>query len=160
MNIVASLKAFIYCAGGGNKSDAIVPKVDGDWHKRWLSLRTLLEASQIPTYLVATNESQLNKCRDAATFDFAAAALSREQLIELLSSPSTEDPTSVLIGGCYAVTLVTDVALGTLKEGYDTFVVWDRVWAISEIGLEAAKARLLQAGAVPTSVDQVTHRWG
>lgn len=120
----------------------------------------LLEASKIPTYLVATNELQLNKCRDAANFDFAATALSNEQLIELLSSPSTEDPTSVLIGGCYAETLVTDVALGTLKEGYDTFIVWDRVWAISEIGLEAAKARLLQAGAVPTSVDQVSHRWG
>ena len=47
-----------------------------------------------------------------------------------------------------------------LEEGYGTFVIWDRGWAISETGLEAAKARLLQARVVPTSIERDLHLWG
>ena len=159
MGIVSSLKAFIYCAGRSDKRDAIIPKVGGAWNDRWLSLRTLLADNDVPTYLVATGQSPLNNCLSTASFEFAATAFSKAQLSALLSVPSIGNPMSILVGGCYAETLVTDVALDTLKEGYDTFVVWDRVWAISESGLDAAKARLLQAGAVPTSVDQVMHNW-
>ena len=117
-------------------------------------------ATGIPAYLVATNDAGYVQSRDAKPFDFAACVYSEVELGDILSEPSATNTNSVLIAGCYAETLITDVALSTLKLGYDTFVIWDRVWAISEKGLEVAEARLLQAGAVPTSVDQVLHRWG
>lgn len=159
MNIVPSLKAFIYCAGRLKNSHAVSPKIGGDWEERWLSLRTLLSDNQIPVYLVSRSEGNLLRSLNAAMFEFAETAYTKQQLKALLSLPTPTGATSIIVGGCYAETLVTDVSMTALKQGYDTFVVWDRVWALSEAGLESAKARLLQAGAVPTSIDQVLHRW-
>ena len=119
----------------------------------------MLVARDIPAYLVATNDARHTQARDSEPLAFTASVYSEEDLSDILSEPSVSNTNSVLIAGCYAETLITDVALATLKLGYDTFVIWDRVWAISEMGLEAGKTRLLQAGAVPTSVDQVLHRW-
>lgn len=160
MDIVGSLRAFIYCAGFSPDTRTVFPSIDGNGNDRWSNLQALLEASRIPVILVTTKETLQRKNQNEAKFDFTASAHSKEQLHALLSKPAVGNPTSVLVGGYYAETLVTDVSFAALRHGYDTFVIWDRVWAISEAGLEAAKARLLQAGAVPTSFDQVLHRWG
>jgi len=152
-------RALLYCVGERRQGQHVCPKIEGDWQCRWIPIRNLLVATGIPAYLVAANDAGYAQSHDAKPFDFAASVYSEEELSGILSEPSATNTTSVLIAGCYAETLITDVALSTLKLGYDTFVIWDRVWAISEMGLEAAKARLLQAGAVPTSVDQVLHRW-
>ena len=159
MNIVDSLKAFIYCAGEFDGTNAVCPRIGGDWHTRWLTLQNLLKVSETPAYLVVADSFHVEAAVNDAKFDFAKVAHSKEQLSSLMSEPSLNNPTSIIIAGCYAETLITEVSLLSLRQGYETFVIWDRVWAISEAGLEAAKARLLQAGTVPTSVDQVSYRW-
>ena len=152
-------RALLYCVGERRQGQHVCPKIEGDWQCRWVPIRKLLVASGIPAYLVAANDAYHSQSRDGEPFDFAASVYSEEELGNILSEPTATNTTNVLIAGCYAETLITDVALSTLKLGYDTFVIWDRVWAISEKGLEVAEARLLQAGAVPTSVNQVLHRW-
>lgn len=160
MAIICSIKAFIYCADHNPSARVLPCLIDEDWQGCWSDLQTLLEANKVPVFLVSADEVRQQGFPTAPKFEIAGSARTREQLSGLLSVESIANTTSVLIAGWYAETLITDVALVALEKGYDTFVIWDRVWAISETGLEAAKARLLQAGAVPTSVDQVLHRWG
>ncbi len=159
MNMISSLAAFIYCATRNTHIHDMPPHIGGDWLSRWSPLQAVLESRQIPIYLASSDKIPLRNCPESSKFQISASVDTKERLRDLLSLDSLANTTSVLVAGCYAETLITDVALTALQEGYDTFVIWDRVWAISEPGLEASKARLLQAGAVPTSVDQVLHRW-
>lgn len=81
-----------------------------------------------------------------ATTDFgqAIAAASRNQ---------------VVIAGFWLEEAVTLLALNCLAVGYDTYLAGDATPAVDAALEPAARARLAQAGVVPTSIDQVVREW-
>ncbi|MBU2580899.1 MAG: isochorismatase family protein [Alphaproteobacteria bacterium] len=81
-----------------------------------------------------------------ATTEFgqAIAAVSRNQ---------------VVIAGFWLEEAVTLLALNCLAVGYDTYVAGDATPAVDCALEPAARARLTQAGVVPTSIDQVIREW-
>lgn len=70
-----------------------------------------------------------------------------------------EGRNQIVVAGFWLEEAVTLLALNCLAVGYDTYVAGDAT-PTTDPGLEiAARARLAQAGAVPTSTDQVIREW-
>lgn len=80
----------------------------------------------------------------ATEFGQAIAATSRNQ---------------VIIAGFWLEEAVTLLALNCLAVGYDTYLAGDATPAVDGALEAAARARLAQAGVVPTSIDQVIREW-
>lgn len=80
----------------------------------------------------------------ATEFGQAIAAASRNQ---------------VVIAGFWLEEAVTLLALNCLAVGYDTYLARDATPAVDAALEPTARARLAQAGVVPTSIDQVIREW-
>lgn len=65
----------------------------------------------------------------------------------------------IIIAGLWLEEAVTLLALNCLAVGFDTYVVGDATAMIDTANERAARARLTQAGAVPTSTEQVIREW-
>ncbi|MCB1504870.1 MAG: isochorismatase family protein [Hyphomicrobiaceae bacterium] len=65
----------------------------------------------------------------------------------------------IIIAGLWLEEAVTLLALNCLAVGFDTYVAGDATAMIDTASETAAQARLTQAGAVPTSTEQVIREW-
>lgn len=65
----------------------------------------------------------------------------------------------IIIAGLWLEEAVTLLALNCLAVGFDTYVAGDATATIDTACETAARARLTQAGAVPTSTEQVIREW-
>ncbi len=72
---------------------------------------------------------------------------------------AAESRSQIIVGGFWLEEAVTLLALNCLAVGYDTFVVGDATAMLDSDHELATRARLAQAGAVPTSTDQVIREW-
>lgn len=65
----------------------------------------------------------------------------------------------IITAGLWLEEAVTLLALNCLAVGFDTYVAGDATAVIDTANERAARSRLTQAGAVPTSTDQVIREW-
>lgn len=65
----------------------------------------------------------------------------------------------VVIAGFWLEEAVTLLTLNCLSVGFDTYVVADATAVINASQEHTARARLTQAGAVPTSTEQIIREW-
>lgn len=159
MNFADETYCFVYCFVSKPVPRHISPPIFGSWNNRWTSLRSFFNTWSIPIVGLSEDQPTLQNQSPDEFSPLQGLTSTREDLTQLLSSLVRPGRTRILVAGSYAETLISDAAVTALEEGYDAYVVWDRVWALSEIGVEAAKLRLTQFGAVPTTVDQILHLW-
>lgn len=66
---------------------------------------------------------------------------------------------SVVIAGVEAHVCVLRTCLDLMQAGYRVYPVWDAISSRREEGKQAARERLTQAGAVPTTVESALFEW-
>jgi hypothetical protein len=72
---------------------------------------------------------------------------------------ATQRKASLVVSGFWLETTVTFLVLPALACGFDVFLVLDATPARSEDARGPAEHRLIQAGAVPTTADQLVSEW-
>lgn len=68
-------------------------------------------------------------------------------------------PEGIVVAGVEGHVCVLSTCLGLIGAGYRVFAAWDAIDARSPLDIQAARERLFQAGAVPTTAESVLFEW-